>query len=90
MNEIKPFETMTYEDGDICVDDVQVTYTQNGDCTESEDEVQTLTVSSRNNGMARFINIKTENWSISDVNELIKVINDFISRASIIYEGKQK
>ena len=83
--EIKPFENCKFADGEICVDTVSVLYTQNGDCTEGEDEVQELTISSRNNGMARFINIKTgENgWSIDDIPSLAKIIEDFKKRADI-------
>lgn len=83
--EIKSFENCKFADGEICVDTVSVLYTQNGDCTEGEDEVQELTISSRNNGMARFINIKTgENgWSIDDIPSLAKIIDDFKKRADI-------
>lgn len=83
--EIKPYETCKFADGEICVDTVSVHYTQNGDCTEGDDEVQELTISSRNNGMARFINIKTgENgWSVDDVSTLAKIIDDFKKRADI-------
>jgi hypothetical protein len=83
---IKSFEDMDFTketDGKIYVDDVSVTYCQDGDCTENRDDVQTLTVSSRNNGMARFINLKTDNRSISDIDELKSIIDDFKKRAGI-------
>lgn len=83
---IKSFEDMDFTketDGKVYVDDVSVTYCQDGDCTEDRDNVQTLTVSSRNNGVARFINLKTDNWSISDIDEMKSIIDDFKKRAGI-------
>ena len=72
-----------YNDNVVAFDDVSITYVQNQDCTESEEEVQALTITTRNNGMARFLNIKTENWSIENADELIDIINDFKKRAGI-------
>lgn len=66
----------------VAVDDVVVKYIQSNDCTEDMDIVQELTISSRNNGCKRFINIKTDNWSISDTEEFSKIIEDFKKRAS--------
>ena len=83
MADIVPYELMDYGDGQIAVDDVQITYVQKGDCTESDDDVQSITLSARNNGVGRFVNIKTENWSIEDGEELLKIVNDFIKRAGI-------
>lgn len=82
---IVPFEKCKFTDDEICVDDISVMYSQSGDCTESEDDAQEITISSRNNGMARFINIKTgeKGWSISDSDELVKIIEDFKKRASL-------
>lgn len=87
MEEVKqkivPFEEMNYEDGEVCVDKVTVQYVQSGDCTEDDSDCQDLTLSTRNNGIARFINIKTgENgWSICDISELEQIIRDFKKRA---------
>mgnify|MGYP003296364715 CR=1 FL=1 len=86
---ILPYERAKFDDGEVCVDEVSVTYTQNGDCTEDEEETQSITISTRNNGCARFINIKTENWSIdpfSDDFELI--LKDFCERASLEQDEK--
>lgn len=80
-NSILPIEDMNYEDYQVAVDDVSVTYVQSNDCTE-EYGTQTITISTRNNGVARFLNIKTgdEGWSINDTNDLIQLINDFKKR----------
>ena len=80
--EIKSFENMEYRDNEICIDDTSINYVQTNDCTE-EEGAQTITISSRNNGVRRFVNIKTgpEGWSINDVDDLIQIINDFKQRA---------
>ena len=88
---ITPFEEMDFSGenaNDIYVDDVSVTYCQSSDCTEDEEDVQTITISSRNNGMGRFINLKTENWSIDGIEELEKILKDFCNRAGIKKEEK--
>ena len=89
---IKVFEEMDFseDDKDVYVDDVSVTYCQSGDCTEDSDEVQTLVVSSRNNGMGRFINLKTENWSVDGIRDLENIINDFSERAGIKNDKKDE
>lgn len=70
-----------YEDGQIGIDDVSVQYVQNGDCTEDRDAVQTITISTRNNGVGRFLSIKTDGWSFDNIDELIEIIDDFKKRA---------
>lgn len=80
---IKNYEDFKFEDGHIGIDDVSITYLQNSDCTEEDENVQSITMSTRNNGVGRFINIKTENWSFDDINELEDLIKDFKQRAGL-------
>ena len=82
---IKSYEDFHFDDNVIGVDDVSITYEQNSDSSgdDGEETVQSITLSTRNNGVARFINIKTESWSIDDVNELIEIVNDFKKRAGL-------
>ena len=82
MQKIKGFEKADL-DNDVYIDDIQITYCQVGDCTEDRDDVQTLTLSARNNGCARFINIKTENWSIDSPDEFSNIVRDFEKRADM-------
>lgn len=86
MNKIIPIDDkeFAYESGQIGIDDVTIQYVQGNDCTE-EEGVQTLTVSTRNNGIARFVNIKTgeEGFSIDDPEEIVEIINDFKRRAGL-------
>ena len=83
--EIKPYENFEFEDNLIGVDDVSVKYLQNTDCSgdDGEESVQSITISTRNNGCARFINIKTESWSIGDIDELVKLLEDFKKRSGL-------
>ena len=81
--EIKVYEDFKFEDGHIGIDDVSITYLQNSDCTEEDENVQSITISTRNNGIGRFVNIKTENWSFDDINELEDLIKDFKQRAGL-------
>lgn len=80
---ILPIEQMHYEDEQVAFDDVIVTYVQSEDCTQNRDDVQSITLSTRNNGEARFINIKTDSWSISDIDDLAKIIDNFKQRAGL-------
>lgn len=82
---IVPFEEMNYGDYEVCIDEVSITYIQTGDCTEDRDACQELTLTARNNGVGRFVNIKTgENgWSINETSDLASIIRDFKKRAFI-------
>ena len=80
---ILPFENDNrYDDDNIFIDDASITYCQSSDCSgeDGEESVQQITITTRNNGCARFINIKTDSWSISDISELKKIIEDFEKR----------
>lgn len=82
-------ENYDYKDGDvIVVDDVSVTYASyDGDCVNREPQI--LTVSTKNNGTARFLNLKTDEvgFSISDINDLKIIIEDFNKRAGLTNEN---
>lgn len=85
---IVAYENAKFDDKtpEIYFDMVKVEYVQNNDCTETNDEVQTLYIETRNNGCARFISFSTDGehyWSIDDVNELIKIFNDFKKKAEL-------
>lgn len=70
-----------YEGETILLDEVKCTYLQESDCTESSDEPQAITLSTRDGGGGKFIHIKTEGWSINDDLESLKlVIEDFKKR----------
>jgi len=81
--EIKPYENFHFEDNEVGIDDVSITYLQRSDCTEGEDDTQSITISCRNNGVARFLNIKTENWSLENAEEMLALLKDFEKRAGL-------
>lgn len=83
--EIKPYENFEFKDELVGVADVSITYLQNADSSgdDGEEDVQSIIISTRSNGIARFINIKTDSWSISDIDELIEILNDFKKRAGL-------
>lgn len=67
----------------VLLEEITCKYLQPADCTENQDEVQTITISSRDGGGGKFINFKTESWSITGDDfkkELIPLFEDFKSR----------
>ena len=80
---IVPYENTNFSDEEVYFDEVTMNYYQNADCTEDKESCQKLNISCRNNGCGRFININTENWSLDDPYDLVKIIQDFCKRANI-------
>ena len=80
---IVSFENNKYGDEEIFIDDVSITYGQVSDNSgkDEKETVQEITISTRNNGVARYMNIKTDSWSFVDINEIKKIIDDFEKRA---------
>lgn len=86
---IVPFEEMKFDDNEIAVDEVSVTYIQNADCCQNhEEDVQELKVTAQNNGAARFIRFYTgkTGWAIDNPEGILKVLYDFVNRAGIVYD----
>ena len=71
------------EENQILLDEITCTYIQEADCTEDRDEPQQIILSSRDGGGGKYINIKTESWSINGDNlgdDLIPLLKDFKHR----------
>ena len=69
------------DDNQVLLDEATMTYVQNPDCTEDRDgDWQSLTLSIRDNGMDKFLNMKTDNWSFDNIEMLSVIINDFCKR----------
>lgn len=67
----------------VLLDEITCKYIQDADCTEKQDEAQEIIISSRDGGGGKFINIKTESWSINGENfekEIIPLLQDFKNR----------
>lgn len=79
------------EDNQILLDEITCKYVQNPDCTEDRDgDFQELTLSSRDGGGGKFININTNNWSISGedgFNDFITVLKDFKKRMDETFDN---
>ena len=71
-----------YEGETILLDEITCTYLQEPDCTESrDDEPQAITISSRDGGGGKFLNIKTDGWSVdTNLESLTVVLEDFKKR----------
>ena len=84
------FNNDRWTDGTVVIDEISIKYLQNADSSgdDGNEDVQELTLTARNNGVARFVNLKTNSWSIDDVDELKTIIEDFEHRSGI-YEGKE-
>ena len=70
------------DDEKILLESIKCTYYQEPDCVSNEDGYQELTLETRDGGGGKFINLKTaeDGWSFSDIDELLIVINDFLSK----------
>ena len=77
------------ENNQVLLAEITCKYWQNPDCTEGEEaEPQEIIISSRDNGVAKFINIKTDSWSINGDNfedDLIPLLEDFKHRMNDAY-----
>ena len=70
----------------VLLDEITCKYIQEADCTENKDNPQEIIISSRDGGGGKFINIKTESWSINgdDLDKDFKpLLDDFRKRAGI-------
>ena len=79
--EIKPIDNCDYKDDEVYIDESSITYVQNGDCSSAD--VQSITLSTDNNGSSRYIWFKTDRWAISDIDDLIKILKDFQVRVGM-------
>lgn len=81
MSNIKIITDGYYESEKVFLDEVACTYVQEPDNTEDrEGEPQIMKLSTRDGGGGKYIHIKTNGWSISDVDDLEVIINDFKKR----------
>lgn len=89
MEETK-FEIITKDwpdDNQVLLDSITCTYIQNPDNTESrgndDDVCQELILSTRDGGGGKYINIKTNSWSINNPEDFLIILNDFKNRCGI-------
>ena len=74
-------------DDQVLLDSITCTYIQNPDNTESrindDDVCQELILSTRDGGGGKYINIKTNSWSINSPEDFLTILNDFKNRCGI-------
>lgn len=98
MLNIVPYEEATlnengeWNDETVVINEVSIEYLQNTDCSgnDGNEDVQALKITARNNGVERFLNIKTNSWSIDSADELKAIIEDFKHRSGIYTEKEEK
>lgn len=98
MLNIVPYEEATlnengeWNDETVVINEVSIEYLQNTDCSgnDGNEDVQALKITARNNGVERFLNIKTDSWSIDSADELKVIIEDFKHRSGIYTEKEEK
>ena len=80
-----------YEGEAILLEEITCTYLQEPDCTESrDDEPQAITISSRDGGGGKFLNIKTDGWSVdTNLESLTVVLEDFKKRMNYGSENNE-
>jgi hypothetical protein len=66
----------------VSVNEMEITYTQERDCDDSSCELQKLEVKliTQLSDDDYYYVIKTDRWAINDIDELIKVLEDFKKR----------
>lgn len=67
------------EDDEVLVDTIQITYVQKADNCSHEDDIQELTLLTKDGGGGKYINLKTGEygWSISDEKDLEPIFKHF-------------
>lgn len=89
MEETK-FEIITKDwpdDNQVLLDSITCNYIQNPDNTEDrgkdDDVCQELILSTRDGGGGKYINIKTNSWSMNSPEDFLTILNDFKNRCGI-------
>ena len=76
---------------EVEVSKIIIDYTQPGDCAEDREKYQTLRLESESNGVAPFIRmslVDCDHFSISGIDDLKKIIEDFEEKMNWPENGK--
>ena len=83
-NNLKITTDFINDDNSVNIGAFSITYEQNADCNSKQDDIQTLTITARNNGLGEdgwYCDIKINvHWSTDDPKQLTYLINDFWKR----------
>ena len=71
--------TTNIKEGSITLEEVKVTYTQDNDCTQDNDDCQVLTLEAVDGGGGMFYRMTTnqKGWSFDKIDSLIEVLKNF-------------
>lgn len=86
MQKLIPYKILPDKDDPIIIGEISSTYVQERDCCQSsnEDDYQELKIHLENGGGGPFIVFETKRWAISNLDELNKIFNDFLSRTNAL------
>lgn len=80
-------DTFPIKDSDIAIRSIKITYCQNLDCEQTEEEypegLQYLTLETEDGGGGKFIRMSTNVWSFDKSEDLQSIITDFKNRSGI-------
>ena len=57
----------------IYLEDMVVRFSQEHDCCQENDDMQIIEIHSENNGVGNFFWLKTDRWSFSEPDDLVKL-----------------
>ena len=71
--------TPNFKEDSITLEEVKVTYTQDNDCTQDNDDCQVLTLEAVDGGGGMFYRMTTnqKGWSFDKIDSLIEVLKNF-------------
>ena len=71
--------TTNFKEDSITLEEVKVTYTQDTDCTQDNDDCQVLTLEAVDGGGGMFYRMTTnqKGWSFDKIDSLIEVLKNF-------------
>lgn len=75
-------ETFPLKDEEVSIQEAAIAYNQNS-CVE-KDGSELIEIKKEDSGSGAYIVIKTDRWTINDIDEIITLLTDFKTRAGIL------
>ena len=82
--------TTNFKEDSITLEEVKVTYTQDNDCTQDNDDCQVLTLEAVDGGGGMFYRMTTnqKGWSFDKIDSLIEVLKNFKDKVNYVISGE--
>ena len=82
--------TTNFKEGSITLEEVKVTYTQDADCTQDNEDYQVLTLEAVDGGGGMFYRMTTnqKGWSFDKIDSLIEVLKNFKEKVNYGISGE--